>query len=285
MSLSSVMQTALTGMNAATTMVQVSANNLANARTPGFKAASVRLATAGPLAASAGGLGGSALRLGAGVQVVGVQPDFAQGTLQVDEPLPLLALDGEGFFILETGDGQRMFTRDGNFRLNAEGQLVTVHGDRVLGFGVDAEGLIDRKRLRPLEIRLGSSVAGTSGGAISLRSYSVGKNGRLVGNYSDGSTRTLGQLRLARFTNPTGLASRAGNKFEATAAAGSPLEVNPDESGAAAVVSGAVEQSNVDVGQELIELTLAGNLFQSNLAVLQTADHMLGALFFPWRVR
>jgi flagellar hook protein FlgE len=277
------MQTALSGMNAATTMIQVSANNLANAQTPGFKSASVRLATAGPFASSAGGFGAGPLHFGAGGQVVGFSP--VRQDIRVDEPLPLLALDGEGFFILEGEDGQRLFTRDGDFRLNADGKLVTLDGNRVLGFGVDADGELDRTRLRPLEIRLGSSVAAAGGGATNLRSYSVGRNGRLVGHYSDGSTRTLGQLRLARFANPLGLASRAGNKFVPTVASGLPTESDPDERGAAAVVSGAVELSNVNVGHELIELTLAGNLFRSNLAVLQTADNMLGSLFFPWRVR
>ena len=64
-----------------------------------------------------------------------------------------------------------------------------------------------------------------------------------------------------------------------------PIESDPSEGGAAEVISGAKELSNVDIGHELIELTLAGNLFQANLAVLHTADAMLGELFFPWRVR
>jgi len=90
-------------------------------------------------------------------------------------------------------------------------------------------------------------------------------------------------LRLARFANQNGLAALGGNKFASTAASGLPLEWDPGEGGAAEVISGAKELSNVDIGHELIELTLAGNLFQANLAVFHTADTLLGEMFFPWR--
>jgi len=62
-----------------------------------------------------------------------------------------------------------------------------------------------------------------------------------------------------------------------------PNESDPGEGGSAEVLSGAKELSNVDIGRELVELTLAGNLFQANLAVLHTADTLLGEMFFPWR--
>jgi flagellar hook protein FlgE len=262
MGLSTVMQTAASGMSAATTIVDVVANNLANYQTPGFKASTVELATA---------------PLGGGVQVVGNNVDFSQGAVRASDTLPLLALEGEGFFILEGREGGRLYTRNGQFVLNADGGVVTTAGERVLGFGVDAEGEVDRGRLNPLAIQRGS--------ASGLRSYSIGRNGRVAGHYHNGSSRTLGQLRLARFANPDGLEARAGNKFAGTAASGLPTEFEPGMGGAAEVIGGATEQSNVDIGSELIELTVAGNMFQANLAVFQTADSLVDTLFFPWRVR
>ncbi len=258
------MHTALSGMNAATTIVEVSANNLANYQTPGFKSSQVNLATLAPH--------------GSGVQVAGYEVDFSQGTIRANDQLPLLALEGEGFFILEGRDGGRLFTRDGQFRLSANGELVTFDGLRVLGFGVDVDGQVDSSQLRPLAI-------GNPGTAASLRSYSISRSGRVMGHYGDGASRSLGQLRLARFANPSGLEARAGNKFASTVASGLPFENDPGNAGMADVLSGATELSNVNVGSELIELTLAGNMFQANLAVVQTADDMLTALFFPWRVR
>jgi flagellar hook protein FlgE len=289
MGLSTVMNTALSGMSAATALVEATADNLANSATPGFKAATIRLATLSPQTASLGAApsGGSAgtnpIQIGRGVQVSSTDRDFSQGAIATSDQPALLALEGEGLFILQGNNGGRRYTRNGQFHLNADEELVTADGDRVLGFGIDAQGNIGRSKLTPLKIRIGSSVSSPSGGTATLRSYSVARDGRIVGRYSDGVNRTLGQLRLARFANPSGLAGRAGNKFERTAASGLAVEFDPGEAGAAEIVGGASELSNVDMGHELIELTLAGNMFRANLAVFQTADNLLGELFFPWR--
>jgi len=194
-----------------------------------------------------------------------------------------LALDGEGLFILQGPGGERLYTRSGQFHLDSEGNLVTAEDDRLLGFGVDGSGALDRTQLRPLSVRIGSAAPSQGGGVAILRSFSVSRTGGLVGRYSDGSSRTLGQLRLARFANPAGLAARASNKFASTPASGPPMESDPGESGAGEIIEGASELSNVDIGHELIELTLAGNMFQANLAVWNTANTLLGELFFPWR--
>ena len=268
MSLNSVMQTALSGMQAATTTVGATAHNLANLQTPGFKQSRVHLAT---------------LPLGQGVMVTAIHIDPSQGAIASGNSLPLLAMEGEGLFILEGADGEQLYTRDGRFSLNADNELVTAGGERVLGYGPDADGQIDRSQLVPLTIRLGSQVASAGGQAAALRSYSITRSGRIVGRYTGGVNRTLGQLRLARFNNPAGLMQRAGNKFQATAASGLPRQSDPGEAGAGEVVAAATELSNVDLGRQLIELTLANNLFRANAAVFRTADEMLGELFFPWR--
>ena len=144
MGLSSVMQTALTGMNAATTIVDVVANNLANYETTGFKASTVRLATLTPLTDSLGSQNSNPVQIGTGVQVVGIDGDFSRGSIQINDQLPLLALDGDGLFILHSSNGTRLYTRNGQFHLDAHGQLVTADGDQVLGFDVGADRQIDR---------------------------------------------------------------------------------------------------------------------------------------------
>jgi flagellar hook protein FlgE len=289
MGLSSVMQTALSGMSAATTIIDVTADNLANSQTPGFKTASVQFATLAPQTESLGALatsgnaGANPIQIGRGVQVAALSRDFSQGPIVASDQPASLALEGEGFFILQGPDGQRRYSRAGQFSLNADGELVTADGERLLGFGVDSQGNIDRSELVPLTIRLGSAVPGRSGGISILQSYAVGRDGQIHGYYSDGVSRTLGQLRIARFNNPAGLAARAGNKFVATSSSGEPTELDPGQAGEAQVIGGAMELSNVNIGRELVELTLAGNLFQMNLAVFHTADTLLGELFFPWR--
>src|SRR5262245_8682180 len=193
MSLSSVMQTALSGLQAATTMLEATSHNVANLQTDGFKQSQVHLATL-PVS-------GGPFPVGFGVIVTGIDLDASQGALQGGDSLPLLALEGEGFFILEGDGGERLFTRDGSVALTAACELVTAAAQRVLGYGLDASGQIDRSRLVPLKIQLGSTALGTGGQAATLQSYSIARSGRIVGRYSDGFSRTLGQLRLARFAN------------------------------------------------------------------------------------
>ena len=283
MGLGSVMQTALSGMNAATTSLQVAANNLANQQTPGFKASRVHLATQPPTKFS--GAAGSA-QVGTGAQVAEIAPDFSQGTIELDDDQPaLLALQGEGMFILETDGGERLYTRDGRFHLNADGELAGADGTRVLGFKADADGNLDTSGLSRLRIAIGAQAAGPSGGTATLQRFSVGKDGRLLGHFSDGTRRTLGQLRLARFPNAGGLAQRGGNVFRATPASGLPVEATPGTAAAAEVIGGATELSNTDIGRELVNSMLAGNQFRANALVLETADSLLGELIFTWRRR
>ena len=282
MGLGSVMNTALSGLSAATTLIDVAANNLANSQTPGFKASHVELATL-PFLSLQGNA--NSLQVGSGVMVAGTSIDFGQGPLETSDQPAHLALDGEGLFILEGNSGERLYTRDGQFALSGSGELLSRGGYQVLGYGLAEDGTLDTSQLVPLSIRLGSEVEDEHGQTATLRSYSIQRDGRILGRYSDGRYRPLGQLRLARFPNQAGLTQRAGNAFRASPASGLPRENNPGEDGAAEIVTGATELSNVDVARELTRLQLAEIQFRANLFVLHTADSLLDSLFFPWRVR
>src|SRR6187401_1272239 len=123
MSLSTVMQTALSGISAATSMVQVASNNIANLQTPGFKQSHVAFGTQTPQTISLGSPPGSAsagvnpIQVGSGVVTAGIDVDWSQGVIVPQDEPPLLALDGEGLFILEGRGGERVYARDGHFSL------------------------------------------------------------------------------------------------------------------------------------------------------------------------
>jgi flagellar hook protein FlgE len=134
-------------------------------------------------------------------------------------------------------------------------------------------------------VRLGSTVETADGATAKLIGYSINRDGRLVGRYTDGVQRTLGQVRVARFNNPHGLEQRAGNLYRATYASGLPLETDADTDGAAAIASGGRERSNVDIGAEIIQLALARMQFRANLAVLDTTNAMHDELMAIGRLR
>lgn len=278
MGLSSVASVALSGMQAATTFLNVTGNNLANSQTPSFKASRVELATQAYQTLSPGGLTTNPVQTGLGVVTAAISMDWSGGSIKTNDPLPLLALDGEGLFILEGDDGERFYTRRGDFRLNAVGELTLDGRYRVLGYAQNEQGQLDESQLAPLTIRLGSQVADENGNAISLQSYGIASDGRVLGKYSNGSQRTLGQIRIARFANPYGLYQRTSMLYSATASSGMPLETNPGVAGGATILSGATEHANVDVGRELVQLALAKTQFRANLLVMETSFEMLDSL-------
>lgn len=165
MGLSSAMTTALTGLNAAEVQIDVSANNLANSQTVGFKASDVvyasqflrTLSQGSQPSATTGGT--NPRQLGLGVEVAEIAPDFTQGTVEVSSSTTDMAIQGEGFFIVEGGQGEPQYTRTGIFKPNAANELVSVTGNRLLGHGVDEYYQLQPTKLVPLTVPLGSAAA------------------------------------------------------------------------------------------------------------------------------
>ncbi|HEY2882371.1 MAG TPA: flagellar hook-basal body complex protein [Pirellulales bacterium] len=175
MGLASALSTALTGLNAAETTIDVVGNNLANSSTVGFKASHAEFATQFLQTESLGSkpddppkpgqpvtqfLGGTNPRqIGLGVQVASITPDFSQGTIQLSNNPSDLAIQGDGFFIVKASNGQDLYTRNGQFQLNANNQLVTATGNDLMGYGVDKNFKIDKTSQIPLSISNSTAVA------------------------------------------------------------------------------------------------------------------------------
>lgn len=163
MGLSSVFSTAVTGIQASETTIDVTGNNVANANTVGFKQSQVAFATQFLQTLSLGSAptadngGTNPRQIGLGVQVAAVTPDFKQGTLQISSSPSDLAIQGNGMFIVQSTGGENLYTRNGKFQTNSQNQLVTMTGQRVLGYGVDSNYTIQSTGLVPLTIPLGSS--------------------------------------------------------------------------------------------------------------------------------
>ena len=163
MGLASALGTALTGMSAAETTIDVIGNNLANSSTVGFKESTANFATqflqtmtlgSSP---SADNGGTDPEQTGLGTMVAAVTPNFSQGTISTSTTPSNLAIQGDGMFIMQAGNSQKLYTRDGEFTMNANNQLVNSSGDAVLGFGVDNQFNINTTTLAPLSIPLGTA--------------------------------------------------------------------------------------------------------------------------------
>jgi flagellar hook protein FlgE len=162
MGLASALTTALTGLSAAEVQIDVAGNNLANSQTVGFKASEAVfvtqfLQTQSLGSAPSGTNGGTNPRqIGLGVRVGEISPDFTQGTIEVSSSPSDLAIQGEGFFVVQGNQSQDLYTRNGIFKTNSENRLVTTTGNLVLGYGIDEDYVIRATdSLVPLEIPLG----------------------------------------------------------------------------------------------------------------------------------
>ena len=163
MGLASALSTALTGLTAAETTIDVVGNNLANSSTVGFKSSRVEFATQflqtqSLGSAPVGNSGGTNPRqVGLGVQVSAIAPDFTQGTIQISSNPSDLAIQGDGFFIVQASSGEKLYTRNGAFKTNSQNQLITTTGNKLLGYGVDEDFHIQTTSLSPINIPLGST--------------------------------------------------------------------------------------------------------------------------------
>jgi flagellar hook protein FlgE len=248
--------TAISGLNAHQEMIDVTANNISNVNTDGYKASSAIFEDA--LSQTLSASGQNADQIGLGVRVAGTDLNFAQGSPKATGVPSNLMINGNGFF-MTSKNGIQTFTRDGSFTLDDSGHLSTVDGAQVEG----PDGAV--LDLTPL-------VDGT------YVSYSIGNDGKITGVKQDGSLATVGQVGVATFANPNGLVKTGDNQYLQSPTSGAPQEGAPNTGSRGSITSGYVEMSNVDLSQELTNLIVAERGFQANSKVITTSDEVLQTL-------
>ncbi|MDZ7615828.1 MAG: flagellar hook-basal body complex protein, partial [Patescibacteria group bacterium] len=182
--------------------------------------------------------------------------------------------------------GSAIAVGTGLIRFDGNGNFVSSTEDKVS---------IDRRHVSsasPLEFRLNFNqlsglatnnstlaVSRQDGSAPgTLTSFIVGEDGTIRGVFSNGITRDLGQIVLARFGNPTGLEQKGQNMFAAGVNSGLPVIGRPNEQGIGSIIAGAQELSNTDIGGNLIDLILASTMYRGNTRVITTAQQMFDEL-------
>tara|TARA_B100000767_G_scaffold34202_1_gene29103 strand:+ start:2069 stop:2854 length:786 start_codon:yes stop_codon:yes gene_type:complete len=245
-----------TGLTAQDKQLTTISNNLANASTVGFKRDRVifedllyQIQRQPGAQSSQNNQLPSGLQLGTGVRVVGTQKQFSTGSLQVtDQPLDL-AINGRGFFEILQPSGQIAYTRNGEFHLSADGEVV------------NADGLT----LQP-------AIAIPEG----AQTITIGQDGTVsVLLAGDTSPTQLGSIQLTDFINPAGLQAMGANLFLETASSGPAQQGTPGLNGFGSLQQGSIENSNVNIVEELVNMITTQRTYEVNSKVLQTTDQML----------
>ncbi|MDP5134841.1 flagellar basal-body rod protein FlgG [Rheinheimera baltica] len=247
-----------TGLDAKQRDISVISNNLANASTVGFKKS--RAIFEDLLYQNVNQPGGASsqnselpngLMIGAGTKVVATQKNFSQGNmLTTDNSLDMM-IQGHGFFEVLMPDGTTSYTRNGQFTVNDEGSLVTSGA----GYQVQPNIVVPPDAL----------------------SISVSQDGQVsVQLPAQAEPAVLGQLTVTNFINPAGLEPTGQNLFRETGASGDPVQGIPGLEGLGIIVQGALETSNVNVTEELVNLIESQRVYEMNSKVISAVDQMLG---------
>jgi len=249
--------TGATGMLAQQMNIDTIANNLANVSTTGFKKSRVNFQdllyeTIRPAGSetAAGTTIPEGIQLGHGVRPSAIAKVYTPGGLiQTGNALDI-AIEGDGFFQVLLPDGTTAFTRDGSFKINEEGTIMTADG-YALEPGITI----------PTDAEL----------------ISIGADGNISARVpGDNSPQLLGQLELVRFSNSAGLDARLGkNLLLETQASGAPVAGGPGVDGLGTLAQGFLENSNVEVVEEILQLIIAQRAYEASSKVITTSDEML----------
>jgi len=255
------MRTSITGLTASQTELSTIANNLANASTSGFKSSRVEFAD---IFAS----DGTKVTPGSGVRVAGVTQVMKQGGLEFTGNNLDLAINGNGFFTTRDSNQQLTYTRSGNFRLNTAGEIVNSSGSQVMFFARQPGGGFNESEAGLTSIDVDVPNAGGS----PVARLEVDATGILRATYSDGSISELGKLAVATFPTPTNLVQVGDVTWRASLGSGNPAFAAPGVGDRGRIESGALEGSNVDIAEQLVEMITAQRNFQANAKSISTAD-------------
>jgi flagellar basal-body rod protein FlgG len=247
---------AATGMQSQQLNIDNIANNLANVNTTGFKRGRVDFQDLLYQAVKPAGANASVntevptgIYLGYGSRPAAVQKVFAQGAYQrTDQDYDVL-IEGDGFYQVTMPNGETTYTRDGAFKLDNQGRLVTSNGDLVtpnitipsgaLNVTIATDGTVSAK------------IAGQSAAAV------------------------VGNLTVTRFANPAGLEAIGQNLFRETQSSGTPTTGTPGNEGYGTLRQGFLEMSNVSVVEELVNMIVSQRAYEINSKAITTADEMM----------
>ncbi len=249
---------AATGMNGQQAEIDIISNNLSNVNTTGYKQhraefedlvyQNVKLAGT---PATEDTVTPVPLQMGTGVKVAATQRVMTQGSLNATGVDTDLAIVGDGFFRVQQYDGSWAYTRDGSFKIDMTGQLVTSEGLRVVPEIIMPEG-------------------------FDINTLAISDDGRVTVRVNgEQNPVEVGQMELYRFPNAVGLQNDGSNLYTVTNASGAPIAGRPGYDGMGVTKHKFLEQSNVSVVNEMVQMIVAQRAYEFNSKAIQTSDTML----------
>lgn len=248
--------TAATGMNSMQHQIDVTSNNISNVNTSGFKKDRAEFQdlmyeslnyTAGRT--SQNSINPTGMDVGLGVRISGIQKDFLQGDLKnTSNPLDV-AIEGKGFFQITQPNGEIAYSRNGQFKLDNEGNIVNGNGYLLEPQITIPDNLVD---------------------------ISIGRDGVVTGKDPQTEEEVeIGQITIADFINPAGLTPAGESLYKASEASGDPIVANPMEDQLGGLRQGMIELSNVKLVNEMVDLITAQRAYEANSKAITTTDSML----------
>lgn len=269
MALINSLSSGVAALDAFTDGLNVIGNNIANVNTTGYKSANTTYADSfsDTLQASSAASGTAAMQIGTGVQVAGINTDFTQGSTVQTGNITDLAVSGNGYFIVnDATSGANYATRDGSFSFNASGILVNPLGYQVL----DSAGA-------PVSIANCTDAAGDTIAYADTSSVSIGTDGTVTAYDSAGMAYPGQKVGLMMVTNQANLLKKGDNLYDFSAT-GATLAANLGTAGtvgAGSILSGRLEQSNVDLTQQFADMITTQRSFQAASRIVTVSDSIL----------
>jgi flagellar hook protein FlgE len=262
----------VSGMLANQDEMDVIGNNIANANTTAFKASTAdfeesfnqitRTATVNQPV----GLG-----VGLGAQVSGTTTNFNQGVFQTTNVPTDMAINGSGFFVVQSVGGTNFVTRNGAFVEDSNGNLRTSSGDFLMGsMGATpptspSTGYPPDKITIPTVVSSGSPVV----------SFAVDPTGAVSVTGQDGTSQVVGYITVQSYNNNNGLVDDGGGLYSYQAAAGTNQYFSGGDAGAGTIQTGVLEASNTDLSTEFANMIIAQRGFEAAARVISVSDNML----------
>ncbi|MBW8754487.1 MAG: flagellar hook basal-body protein [Sphingomonadales bacterium] len=257
--------TSLSGLKNAQTGLSVTANNIANAETLGFKKSRTLFSDL---------VVGTkpSMQMGIGSTVQSIAQNFGMGPIEQTGGAMDMAINGDGFFAVKNpATGDVSYTRNGAFTVDDSGFVKDGNGNRLQLFTPTQDPATDL----PVDAQLPAQSTVTAPAVASpFAGVTVGTDGTVKVSYADGTNETIGKVALANFPAVNGLKQMGSSNWTATGLSGAADYGVPGDTGMGTVLAGSIERSNVDITEELVGLITMQRYFQANAKAIDTATQI-----------